>query len=97
MKRFTYVILWGVVLICSLPMLGIVWSSWFASKHGCTLNEAGYHPCIVNGSDWGHSLGAAFVGGWYGLITFPIGLAIFLVIVTMMVFGLIKKRRERKA
>ncbi|MBV1868457.1 MAG: hypothetical protein KUG69_11215 [Marinosulfonomonas sp.] len=97
MKRFTYVILWIVVLICSLPLLGIVWSSWFAGKHGCTLNEANYHPCIVNGTDWGHSLGAAFISGWYGLITIPVGAATLLVIATMMVFGWIKKRRNRKA
>ncbi len=93
MKRISYILLWIVVFVCSMPVLGIIWSSWFADKHGCTLNEANYNPCIVNGTDWGHILGAAFISGWLGLITIPVGLLALLVILVMFVTGAIRKRR----
>ncbi|MEE9426989.1 MAG: hypothetical protein V3V25_02470 [Paracoccaceae bacterium] len=96
MKRFGYILLGIIVFVCTLPFLGIVWSSWFAEKHGCTLNEANYHPCIVNGTDWGHTLGAAFISGWFALITIPVGLGALLVIAIMLLFGAIRKRRESK-
>lgn len=96
MKRLVYIILWIITAVCSLPFLAVIWSSWFADKHGCTLNEAGYHPCVVNGIDWGDWLGAAFVSGWLGLITIPVGIATLLVIGIMIGVGAIQKRRKRK-
>ena len=96
MKRFSYIILWIVVVVCSLPVLGVIWSSWFADKHGCTLNEANYNPCIVNGTDWGHTLGAAFISGWLALITIPVGLVALFVILAMAITTAIRKRRAGK-
>ncbi len=96
MKRLSYITLWVVVIACSTPVLGVIWSSWFANKHGCTLNEANYHPCMVNGTDWGGTLGFAFISGWYALITIPIGLGALLLIAIMLILGVIRKRRRRK-
>ena len=53
----TFVVLCLIgILICLTPVFGVVWSSWFAERHDCVLNEAGRHPCIVNGEDWGGRL-----------------------------------------
>ncbi|MEE9389039.1 MAG: hypothetical protein V3U96_10545 [Paracoccaceae bacterium] len=92
MKRLAYFILWTIVLACPLPLVAGAWSSWFATKHGCTFNGSNYHPCIVNGTDWGHTLGAALISGWLLLITIPMGVIALLAIITIAVTCAIRKR-----
>lgn len=93
--RITLILCGVVILICLLPLAGVLWSSWFASTHGCTLNEAGSHPCVVNGKDYGDTLAAAFVSGWFMLITLPVAaLASLLGAVTLFIAWL-RRRRAR--
>ena len=97
MKRIAYIVLWIIVAICSLPIVGAVWAAWFANRHGCSLNEAGSHPCIVNGTDWGQTLAGVFVSGWFAIVTIPIGLAALAIIIVMFIVGRIRKRRAGKS
>jgi hypothetical protein len=46
---------------------------------GCTVNEAGAHPCTLLGVDIGTILGLLFVFGWLALITLPLGAFLILV------------------
>lgn len=55
-----------------LPFLCVLLSSAIASALGCTLNEAGAHPCFVLGVDIGEALVTGFVMGWLMLVTFPL-------------------------
>lgn len=63
-----------VLLLCALPLVSVIWASGFAERHDCVLNEAGRHPCIVKGEDWGGTLGAAFLAGWLMLVTVPVAI-----------------------
>ena len=82
------------LVICLLPVGGVAWSSWFAEKHGCTLNEAGYHPCIVNGKDWGGLLGGAFISGWFMLLTLPLGALVLAALAVVTVIRMIRRARQ---
>ena len=95
MRRTLVILQVILLLLCSLPVVGVVWSSWFAERHGCTLNEAGVHPCVVNGHDWGPELGAAFLAGWLGLITLPLGALLLVTLaLTLLVPPLIRRLRR---
>ncbi|WP_375173105.1 hypothetical protein [Pseudooceanicola sp.] len=90
-----FVILCAVlILICLMPLFGVLWSSWFANRHGCTLNEAARHPCVVNGTDWGDWLAAAFVSGWFMLLTLPVAALILGALILVTVIRWIRRARQ---
>jgi hypothetical protein len=62
------------VLFTIAPCLSVFISSAIASAAGAKLDEAGPHPCVIFGFDFGGLLYSMFVAGWFGLLTFPIGL-----------------------
>ena len=84
----------GAIALCLTPVFAVLWSSWFAERHGCVLNEAGAHPCVVNGTDWGGTLGAAFVSGWFGLITLPLGAALLAALILVTLARAIRRARR---
>ena len=91
----TFVVLCLIgILICLTPVFGVVWSSWFAERHDCVLNEAGRHPCIVNGEDWGGTIGGAFILGWLGLVTLPVGALILLALCIVTLIRVIRRARR---
>lgn len=94
-RWFVYPGLILAILICAAPMGAVAWSSWFAEAHGCRLDESGYHPCIVDGTDWGGTLGAMFISGWLMLVTIPLGG--ILTVVLIVVFLIDKIRRPKRA
>lgn len=72
MRRRPYLWLTLGIALCLAPVGGVIWSSWFAKRHGCTLHEGFANPCIVDGTDWGETLYTAFVSGWFMLVTLPV-------------------------
>ena len=95
MSRRAYIAFIVMIGLCLLPLLGVWWSIDFADRHGCIVNEAASHPCIVNGRDWGDILATAFVGGWFMLVTLPAAAFLALALVIVGTMDLIKRRRAR--
>lgn len=82
-----YAIALAAILIWALfPVAAIALSSAIAEMAGCTLNEAGAHPCIVLGHDIGGWLVTLFTLGWLGIVTLPTG-AIALALWCVMAVG----------
>ncbi len=44
--------------------------------YGCEVNEGGYHPCVILGTDMGHIFYDLLVTGWFSLLTVPMGICI---------------------
>ena len=76
-RRFPWWIYWtslALILVLALaPMISVLVAFWLAEVHGCILNEASTHPCIINGADWGSDLYFMLVMGWFMLATIPLG------------------------
>ncbi|WP_407493223.1 hypothetical protein [Pseudooceanicola sp. MF1-13] len=85
-----------IIFVCLLPVFGVAWSSWFAERHGCTLNEAGAHPCVVNGKDYGDLLAGAFVSGWFMLLTLPVAALTSIVLVLTLIIRWVRNRRTTR-
>lgn len=95
MRRALIIIQLALIALCMLPVAGVAWSSWFADRHGCVLNEAGVHSCVVNGHDWGTELAAAFVTGWLMLVTLPVAaLLVVTLIATLIIPPLWRRMRK---
>lgn len=62
-----------IILAAGFPLLLVVAASFFAEKHGCILNEAGAHPCIIGSTDYGELFSMMFVFGWLMLVSLPGG------------------------
>lgn len=60
-------------LIAVLPLLIAMSAGYIGELLGCTVNEAGAHPCTVLGVNIGEILSIPFVFGWVALITLPLG------------------------
>lgn len=63
-----------IILVAGIPVWCVLISDYVAASNHCELNEAGAHPCIINGTDYGDVLAGLFVMGWSFLIFFPLGL-----------------------
>ncbi|OWU84400.1 hypothetical protein ATO6_11865 [Oceanicola sp. 22II-s10i] len=96
MKRIVYAILILGIAICFLPLAGVIYSTSFADKHGCTLHEGFPNPCIVDGVDHGEQLYTFFVSGWFMLMTLPIALLLGLILLIMIIVDLVRRRRRRR-
>ena len=94
-RRIVYCVLLAGFMICLAPLCAIIWSSWFAKRHGCTLHEGYTNPCLVNGHDYGDTLYAAFVSGWFMLLTLPAGAVILLALLIMVGVDLYRRWRAR--
>ena len=96
MKRLAYIALAIVAFAGTLPVLYIIWADRFAEKHGCVVSGAGIRPCIVDGTDWGATLGVAVLVGWLALVTLPITAIALAAILIIFTFSLIRKRLAGK-
>lgn len=63
-----------IISVALSPMAAVFWSTRFASRHGCSVNEGFAQTCIVDGKDWGPTLTNAFAAGWLMLIGLPIAI-----------------------
>ncbi|WP_312794715.1 hypothetical protein [Tianweitania sp.] len=73
----------AILLFAAAPIISVFTVYWVADAHGCRVDEASIHPCIINGTDYGETLYQFGVMGWFMLITVPIGL--FLLVVWLAV------------
>lgn len=96
MRRALILTLATLLLASLAPLVAVIWASWFADRHGCTLHEGFANPCIVNGQDWGDTLYTAFVSGWFMLITLPVALLAAAGLAGIAVLAVIRHIRERR-
>jgi hypothetical protein len=85
-----------LALICLLPLASVALSSLIAGSAGCQLNEAGVHPCVINGRDYGEVVYAMFVSGWFALVTVPALVVIVLIWAVGEISHTIWKMRNRE-
>lgn len=70
-----------LVIIGSLfPLFLASLAGYIAKTNYCILNEAGAHPCFIDGTDIGELLSVMFAFGWMMLATIPTGICLFLVL-----------------
>ena len=95
-RRIVYPVLGIGSLLCLAPLFGILWSSWFAERHGCTLHEGFVNPCVVNGTDHGPTLYSAFVSGWFLMLTGPIALVLLGILIALVLLDWLNRRKRRR-
>jgi hypothetical protein len=84
-----------VVTMFPVPLLFL--ATWFAEANGCTLNESGIHPCIVDGTDWGDTLAMMGMSGWLLIATIPImAFGVTLIAVVLLVHRILWSRRKER-
>jgi predicted MFS family arabinose efflux permease len=91
------VILVVIVLFAAAPLISVYFTYLVADSHGCTVNEATIHPCIVLGADLGGLLYVTGVMGWFMLATIPLGggaLIVWLVILLIHYLAWRQKARS---
>jgi hypothetical protein len=76
------------------PLVLAFTAGGIALAAGCTLNEAGAHPCVVFGSDLGETLYAMGVMGFLAIATIPTGLAL---LVLFFAFNWWRRRANARA
>lgn len=92
-----FITLCVVTLVGWAPLAGVLVSSLVANSFGCTLNEAGTHPCVVAGVDWGGLLGFMFVAGWLMLVTWPLMLLTFVAWMALGIVSIVKRIQRARA
>ena len=83
------------MLLAASPLISVMIAGWIAETNGCTLHEGFVNPCVVNGTDIGQDLYAAFVLGWLMLATLPLGAIALLIWLAVLVFHLIIHARRK--
>ncbi|HZY38644.1 MAG TPA: hypothetical protein VFE53_18420 [Mucilaginibacter sp.] len=64
-----------VFFLGGLPVWSVALAGYIAKSHSCVVDEAGSHPCVIGGADYGDLLSLMFVFGWSFLLFFPLGIA----------------------
>jgi hypothetical protein len=84
-----------IVLVAAAPILSVYFTYLVADAHGCTVNEASVHPCMVMGSDWGDLLYFTGMMGWFMLATIPLGGGALIVWLVLLPIHFFASRRNR--
>lgn len=100
--RGAWLVMWlllaAILLFATAPLISVAIAGMIAEANGCTLHEGFVNPCIVGGVDWGSTLYALGVMGWFMLATIPIGaIALAAWLVAAVVLLVIGYRRRRAA
>ncbi|MBV8792688.1 MAG: hypothetical protein JO205_07460 [Pseudolabrys sp.] len=90
-KKLMSVLVVVILLLWIVPLLSAIAAGGISAALGCQLNEGSIHPCLVFGSDVGHTLYTMFVLGWLTLIGIPY-VAMALVIWGIIAFILSRHR-----
>ncbi|MES1950632.1 hypothetical protein S4A8_07235 [Salinisphaera sp. S4-8] len=85
----------AIVLLAIAPMLVSVAAGQLGAALGCTVNEAGPHPCPLWGMDIGNTLSTAGVFGWLTLATLPAGAILWLAHILYTLVRLVRTYRQR--
>jgi hypothetical protein len=90
-----YIILLVVILLFALwPIGSVMVAGAIADSHGCVLHEGFANPCVIGGTDWGSTLYAMGVMGWFMLATVPLGGGALLVWLVVLVIHWLAWRRN---
>jgi len=96
-KKFPWIIYWIVLFLIGLvafaPVASVIACSIIANAAGCHVDEGSVHPCVINGHDYGETLYAMGVMGWFMLLTLPAGALAF---VTWLIILLVHRASWRK-
>ncbi len=89
----------AIIVFTLMPLASALGASWVASSHGCVLNEASVHPCIIEGTDYGNTLLNFMMMGWFMLFTLPLGALAFFVWFVALIVVLMRRRNvmDRRA
>ena len=81
-----------LLFLCLLPLMSMAVAEFIAQVYGCKLDLAAAHPCIVGGSDMGHTLLTLGMMGYFLFVTMP---GVVAVIVVWVIVELIRWVRVR--
>jgi hypothetical protein len=62
-----------IAMLTGWPVVLATVAGVTASLYGCTLNEAGVHPCVVAGRDVGPTLYSMGMTAWFLIALIPLG------------------------
>ncbi len=81
-----------LLFICLLPLMGMAVAEFIAQVYGCKLDLAGVHPCMVGGSDMGHTLLTLGMMGYFLFVTLPFALGTVIVWVLVEAIAWVRRR-----
>ena len=85
-----------ILLIGALPMISVMVAGTIAERNNCELHEGFVNPCIIDGEDWGETLYAMGMMGWFGLVTIPgallIAAAYLLIVIIVAIIRYVRRR-----
>ena len=85
-----------ILLIGALPMISVLVAGTNADRNNCELHEGFVNPCIIDGEDWGETLYAMGMMGWFGLVTIPgallIAAAYLLIVISVAIIRYVRRR-----
>jgi hypothetical protein len=97
--RFPWLWYWlalALILIVGLFPVPLLFAmSMIAESNGCTVNEGGIYPCMVNGTDWGTTLAMMGMSGWLLIVTVPAGLVALGLWLLALIAHLLYRARAR--
>ena len=94
-KILAVTVLFAILAWTVWPIVSVAIGGSIASANGCTLNESGPHPCIVNGKDIGSQLLTLGMMGWLMLVTVPTGLIALAVYAAILLITWLVRRSKR--
>ena len=80
-----------VTVVGWLPFAAVLSAGLFATAFGCVANEAGAHPCVVGGVDFGEAIYVGGVSGWFMLVTWPFMLITLVVWFALAAVAVLKR------
>lgn len=93
-----WILLAAILLFATAPVISVAIAGMIAEANGCRLHEGFANPCVIGGVDWGGTLYALGVMGWFMLATIPIGaIALAAWVVAAVVLLIVGHRRRRAA
>lgn len=85
----------ALALLCWAPPSSAVVAGTVAARMGCTLHEGFVNPCVIRGEDWGGTLYAKGVMGWFGVVTVPFAFLLTLGLLGWGAWGLLARLFRR--
>ena len=83
-----------IAVVTFMPLLSAMTAEIIANANKCLLDEGSPHPCVLGGSDWGHTLYNMYVEIWLMLFTLPAGVILFLVWLGVLIVHLWRRRKR---
>ena len=84
----------GMMVLGLIPVLSLAAASVIASIGGCRLHEGFTEICLIGGRDWGSTLYALGLTGWFFFLTAPIALAGFVLGIVLALVSLVRRTQD---